>query len=288
MEDQKKKKLDKLNKGMDDARKELADAKAVSNDSMKQSYEDIELWKQKELAKGKDPAKVEKKYQKGLKTLERISERMDRYFERMDTRVDDWEFKGRLSLEKASHKKMIKKVLTSSLNKMEKILEDNPETELRYPIAGYCAINKREKINEIQYPNISREIVAFEEAIRKASKKNEYFKTFLSFVEESDSKERRIRFKKEVAETVNNIIESENISIRFLSEHTKIKYANLYNFLKKEIYSDLSFRRAHKLLWSALNIKSGMSREEVFLKFSNTLKEEWEYKEIELMKKELE
>ncbi len=61
-------------------------------------------------------------------------------------------------------------------------------------------------------------------------------------------KKRKMRKTRNIKKMVNNIIEAENISIRFLSEFTKIKYANLYNFLKKEIYTDLSFRRAHKLL----------------------------------------
>ncbi len=286
-EEKKQKKIEQLNKGMENAKIELEEARLHTKDSMKQSREDLELWKQKEIAKGVDPAKVEKKYEKGLKAIERIDQRMDRYFDRMDTKVENWDFKGRLALERAAHKKMFRKVLTSSLKKMEEILEQTPNTQLRYPIAGYCAITKREKINKLQYPNIWREVQAFENAIRKASKKDEYFKTFLSFVEEGDKKERKLKFKIDTAIMVNEIIESENISIRFLSEHTKIKYSNLYNFLKKEIYTDLSFRRAHKLLWTTLNIKHGMSREEVFIKFSNTLKENWDYKELADMEGDL-
>ncbi len=284
MIDQKsQKKIDKLDRDMEGAKTELEKSRETTKDSMNTSFEDLELWKQKELAKGKNPEKVEKQYQRGLKAVERVVERLDKFHDRMATKVDIWEFKGRIKLEKAAHKKMIKKVATSSLAKMEKILVDNPQSELRYTIAGYCGIVKKESLNPYKHPSIMKEVAKWEHAIREASKEDEYFQTFLSLVDEGDKKERKLKFKILAAEKVNKIIEEENISIRFISEFTNIKYANLYNFLKKEIYTDLSFRRAHQLLWSTINIKNGLSKEEMMLQYSEKLKqiqENWD-KELE-------
>ncbi len=284
-----KQKLDKMETEVAKAKEDLTKAKAASKDSMKQSYEDIELWKQKELAKGKDPTKVEKQYQRGLKTLERVYSRIDRFHERMDTKVEDWEYKGRVKLEKAAQRKLMKKVFTSSLAKMEQIIAEDPDTELRYPIAGYCAIKKKDSLNPVKHPNLTREVKKWEEAIKKASQKNEYFKTFLSLCADGDMKNNKLQFKKDVAETVNMILERDNISIRFLSDYSKIKYANIYNFLKKEIYTDLSFKRAHKLLWLTINIKEGYTREEAFHKYSQIIRDNWDdnkIMEVEIKEKE--
>ncbi len=277
------KKIDKLDKEMERAKTDLEKSRETTKDSMKKSFEDLELWKQKELAKGKNPEKVEKQYQRGLKTVERIDKRLDKFHDRMETKVDIWEFKGRMKLEKAAHKKMIKKVATSSLAKMEKILVENPNSELRYTIAGYCGIVKKDSLNQYKHPNILKEVTKWENALRVASKDDEYFQTFLSLVDEGDKKERKLRFKIKAAEKVNQIIDEENISIRFISEFTNIKYANLYNFLKKEIYTELSFRRTHQLLWSTINIKNGWSKEEMMFKYGEKIKiihENWD-KELE-------
>ncbi len=271
-------KITKLKEDVKKSKEGLEHSRAETKDSMKQSYEDIELWKQKELAKGKDPEKVEKQYQRGLKTLERVHLRLDRFNDKMDTKVDDWEFKGRLKIERAAHRKMMRKVLTSSLTKMEKILREDPNTDLRFPIAGYCAIKKKESVNKIKHPNIYREIQNWEDAIRKASKTNEYFKTFLEIIEEGNSKERKNIVKRIVADEVNKIIEEENLSIRFVSERTKIKYANLYNFLKKGVYTDLSMEKVRKLHWMTLYIGKGYSVDEMeghFFKFAKIIRDNW-------------
>lgn len=279
-----KKKTEKIERDSNNAKTELAKAKEVLDDTMKQSWEDLELWKQKEIAKGKDLQKVEKKYQRGVKVLERLEGRFDRMHDRNLTRVEDWDYNGRAKIEKAAYKRLILKVSTSSLAKMEKILEKDPQTDLRYVIAAYTSIVKKHKVNPIKHPLIMEEINKWENSIKKASGEDEYFKIFLSLIEEDNKKDKKLAFKKEVARRVNDILQNDNISIRFVSEYTGIKYSNLYNFLKNEIYTELSFRRAHLLLWTIINLEKGWTKEEALRKHISKMEKIKDFWDDELLK----
>ncbi len=276
-------KLEKLENDSANAKDELKKARETTRDTMKQSWEDLELWKQKELAKGKDPEKVEKKYQQGVRTVKRIEERMDRMFDRNETRIDEWNYKGRTRIEKAAHKRVIMKVATSSLSKLEKVLSNNPNTDEKYVIAAYVSIVKKSGVNPVKHPNLLKEITKWENAIKTASKEDDYFKMFLSLVEENNKKDKKKKFKIEAAKKVNQLLEDNNVSIRFLSEYTGIKYANVYNFLKNEIYTDLSFRKTHLLLWSTINLKKGITKEEALKKHIEKMEKLKDYWDSELL-----
>ncbi len=260
------KKKEKIEKDSKRSKTNIENARSIHNDQMKKSLEDLELWKQKEIAKGKDPKKVEIKYERGLKILDRLENRLGKKLDRLETRVDDWDFKGRVKLEKAARKKMLIKVATSSLAKMEKILTETPDSKMKYMIAAYASIVKKDKVNQLKHPMLSKEIINWENAIKKASKDDEYFKIFLSLIDAENKKDKRLAFKKETVKIVNDILTKEKISIRFLSEYTGIKYSNLYNFLRKDILTELSFRRTHLLLWSTKNFSQGWSKEEAISK----------------------
>ncbi len=281
--DKLKKKKEKLEKDFDKSKTLIEEARKENQDHMNKSWEDLELWKQKELAKGKDPSKVEKKYNRGAKILERIDNRLNRSLDKAETRVEDWDFNGRSRLVKAAHKKMINKVATSSIAKMERILTEDPNSDLKYIIAAYSSLVKKEKVSQLKHPRVYNEILNWERAIKEASKDDEYFKIFISLVDSNNQKDRKLTFKIETARIVNEIIEEQNISIRFLSEYTNIKYANLYNFLKKEIYTELSFHRTHLLLWATKNFSNGWTKEEALQKHIEKMKTVTEYWDHDLI-----
>ncbi len=276
----------KQNKIESNTKKALIDieySKETTDYSMKYSFEELEKWKAKELSKGKDIDKVEKRYQKGLKTLKRLESKFSNFNEKMKTNIEQWEFWNDLKFEQSFQKKIVKKISTSSLMKMEKMLNDNPNTDLRFLIAGFCGSVRRNEINPIKFPNLTKEIKKWDEAINEAIKTDEYYKIFLFFVSEQNTKEKKELFKINAANKINEILENENISIRFISEFSGIKYSNVYNFLKKDIYTDLSFKRAHKLLWHTVNLKNGWTKEESLLKHSEKIKELKDYWDKDLL-----
>ncbi len=276
-------KQNKLESDMKRASIEVEYSRETTKKSMEQSYFDLEVWKEKELLKGKNPEKVEKKYQKGLKVLKHLDYKFEKFNDKMETKIDVWEYKNNLKLEIATQKKIIGKISTSSLSKMERILVNDPESELKYMIAGFCATSRREELNILKHPNLIKEVEKWDEAIIEANKTNEYYKMFLYLIETQNEKEKKLLFKIRASKKINKIIEEEKISIRFLSEYTGLKYSNVYNFLKKEIYTDLSFKKAHQLLWILVNLKKGWAKEEAMIEYFENIKKVKEYWDEDLL-----
>lgn len=196
------------------------------------------------------------------------------------------DFKDKLKLERMAHKKIMLKIATSSLAKMEKILVNDPDTELKFPISAYCSIKKKDKLNPIKHPNLLIQVKKWENAIEKASSNDEYFKFFIEMYNELKEKDRKLNFKILTAKKVNEIIKEQNLSIRLVSEFTNIKYANLYNFLKKEVYTDISWKKSHALLCMVMNIKPGITKEEAYFLHKEKLKKVKNYWDEELLGKE--
>lgn len=271
--------LEKLEIQSKRSAEELNRSKENVKADMDKARVSIKEWEEKQLAAGKNPDKVKKQVETGYKSLVTIENKLEGMFTRLETKNEEWQFKSKSKLEKAAKRRLIRTIFTSSLNKMEKMLKEDPENPNRMYIAGYCAIAKKKNLKPVQHKHLIDEVRKWEEAVQRASKDDDYYNVYQTLLSDSDKKEKKLEFKIAAAKKINSTLEENNISIRFLSEYTGIKYPNVYNFLKKDLYSDISFRRTHQLLWSSINISLGLSKEEaakVHLEKIDKLKEYWD------------
>ena len=181
-------------------------------------------------------------------------------------------------LSKESHKVLIKKIKTTSMNKLEKMVKEDDEN--KYIIAAFCYYARRDKINSISHPNLFDVTNKYEVAISKTDKSDDPFYQVYDFLSELyHARESKKNLKIKIADEINTILkESKNISINMLANKSKIKYSNLYNFLVNKVYSNISIRNIVKVYWITLASELGLTDEEAHTKHMEMLekiKESW-------------
>ncbi len=129
---------------------------------------------------------------------------------------------------------------TRSLSKIEEMIKDDKDLRLAYVASGYVYYNKADKIKPDKQPTLYAHLLKFEKEKDSDFKKNEYRKVMDTINYYSNSKEEEIRRKKEFKEYIQSQIEDKNINLNQLSKMSGIKYSNLYNFLVKEDFNQLS------------------------------------------------
>ncbi len=177
-------------------------------------------------------------------------------------------------------KKVFNTLRTKSFNKLEKIIESNPNHKDKQVIALFAYFHKDSKLNTIKHPNLIKLANEFKVAIDKAIEDDPYYKIYVDFVHLKNKKRLSKEFKHEAIKLINQNIKDANVSINLLSEKANLKYANVYNFLEKEVYSDLSIKSTYKLLMISVATKEGWeTREETIINMLDkfeTLKQYWE------------
>lgn len=154
-----------------------------------------------------------------------------------------------------------KHIFTKKLSYLEDLVKSNESYEFKGIVAMYIYFHKSDKVSKALYPTLHKIMVSFEQAVEDAKENDPYFEVFKIY-ELKRNKEKASSFMGEAKKHINNILEEENISINQLSEFTGIKYANLFNFLKKENKKTLKLKSVHKALWLIRGLKEGLTIEE--------------------------
>lgn len=163
-------------------------------------------------------------------------------------------------------KKVFTVVHTKSVNKLEKMISDNPEHKDKVVIALFAHFHRQTKLNVLKHPNLIKLADEFRDAVVRARKNDPFYEFYLKMENASQYKKKSKEFKKEVAKLIDETLKESNTSIKTLSEVTGIKYANLYNFLENEKYTDISVKNAHLALMKSISIREGWeSKDEAIL-----------------------
>ncbi len=182
-------------------------------------------------------------------------------------------------------KKCFFRVKTKSVNKLEKIITENPNHEDKYVIALFAYSHYSQKLNPIKHPNLIDLADKMKQAIDKAVIDDPYYKFYKKFENKRKMRVRSRDYKADVAKQTKEALQETNTSIRAMAEAIDVKYANLYNFLENEKYSDLSLKNAHLLMLKTKGLVEGWglkSKEELVSKMLDKWETLSEYvKEIE-------
>lgn len=161
-----------------------------------------------------------------------------------------------------AQKKVFIAVKTTSVNKLEKMITENPNHKHRSVIALFVFFNQNGKLNPLKHPNLIKLADQFRKAVEKASKKDPFYETYLKMENAFEYKRRSNEFKHDVSIMIKESLVETNTSINALAEKSGIRYSNLYNFLEKEKYSDISVRNTHKLYMISRSLKEGWNSKE--------------------------
>ncbi len=171
--------------------------------------------------------------------------------------------------------RFLRKVTTTKkLSVLEEMVANNKEIKFKGILAMYIYFHKSDKVTKAFYPNLYMIMNEFEDAVKNARDNDPYFETFKVY-EMSRNVEQSNKFLIEARKHINSILEKENISINQLAEFTKIKYANLYNFLVKEMDGKLKLQNVHRTLWMLYGLKEGLTYEESLKLHVDKIKTLW-------------
>lgn len=154
-------------------------------------------------------------------------------------------------------KKVFKAVHTTSVNKLEKIITDDPQHKDRVIIASFAYFNSKTKVNPLRHPNLTKLSIDFKEAVTKASLKDPFYNMYLRVEALLEYKKGSVEFKREVAKGIKVELTEHNISLRALAEASDVKYSNLYNFVEHGKYSELSPKTVRKVWFKAATLSEG-------------------------------
>lgn len=166
-------------------------------------------------------------------------------------------------------KKCFFRVRTKSVNKLEKIIIENPNHEDKYMISLFAYFHYSQKLNPIKHPNLIKLADLMKVAIDKAIKDDPYYEFYKKFEKKRKYRLKAREYKIDVAEQAKEALRKTNTSIRAIAEAIDVKYANLYNFLENNKYSDLSLKKAHHLMLKTIGLEEGWgfkSKEELISK----------------------
>lgn len=167
-------------------------------------------------------------------------------------------------LNKVTEKMLVIRLKTISLNKLESKFSSNDICQKdKAFIAAYCFFAKKEDVSKIKHPNLYSNMIKFEKALNLAIEDDPYYESYNVLLKLRDKKKNSLAFKKDARLAILEILnKNKDISIRMISERVELKYANVYNFLIKEKYTDISVKNTHILFWETLGIKEGWTKSE--------------------------
>lgn len=154
-------------------------------------------------------------------------------------------------------KKVFKAVHTTSVNKLEKMITENPKHKDIGVIAVFAYFNSKTKINPLKHPNLTKLAKDFKEAVTKASLKDPFYNMYVRMEASLEYKRGTMEFKREVSKVIKEVLTESNTSIRALAEVAEVKYSNLYNFIENEKYSELSPKAVKKIWFKAATLNEG-------------------------------
>lgn len=155
-----------------------------------------------------------------------------------------------------------KKFFTRSLKKMELFLKENPNSEFVPFIGMYIYYSKFDKVTQLIYPNLFKCMKRFELAIIETPVDDPYYEVYKILKFKREHKDNKYIFLNEAKFYINKIMQEDNLSINKVAKILEIKYANVYNFLKKDKLNAISAKNVHKLLWIVWSNRQGWTLEE--------------------------
>lgn len=153
-------------------------------------------------------------------------------------------------------------VITKSLRNLEATLVKKPNFMYKEIIGMYVYYCKSDKVSNIFYPKLFEQMTLFEESLETKELTNPYYATYRTLEYRRDSKQIYSDFLMEARYYINKMLEDNpSLSLRQLSEASKVRYSNLYNFLKKN-KEHVNHQKIHKVLWILYGYINGWTMEQ--------------------------
>ncbi len=135
---------------------------------------------------------------------------------------------------------------TKSLAKLEELVKLQGEERTSFVASAYIFYNKMHLLNKFKYPTLYKHVEKFKKW--KGSKEyNDYAKVQVVLEQKINETKRDERVKNELRDYINDFLTESNTSINALSTSTKVKYSNLYNFLKKKEQQRISIDKLYEI-----------------------------------------
>lgn len=139
-------------------------------------------------------------------------------------------------------------VITKSLRNLEDILIKKPDFMYKEILGMYVYYCKPEKVSNILYPKLFEQMNMFEKALDEKELSDPYYQAYRTLEFRRDSKQISSEFLMEAKYYINKMLdENPGLTLRQLSEASKVRYSNLYNFLKKN-KDHVNHQKIHKVL----------------------------------------
>lgn len=137
--------------------------------------------------------------------------------------------------------------LTMSLRKLDEKLSAGELTRReRDAAAAYVFFNKKDKLNQVAFPNLFKEVSEFEESLKEKDPTNTKFKVYLTLEHLANKKKTDNELRDKFREYLLSSIEENDVSLNALAKKTNVHYSNLYNFLYKN-ENKLSFDKLREV-----------------------------------------
>lgn len=167
-------------------------------------------------------------------------------------------------------------VITKSLRNLEDLLIKKPNFMYKEIIGMYVYYCKHNKVSNIFYPKLYEQMTLFEKAIEERELSNSYYSSYRTLEFRRDSKQIYSDFLMEARYYINKLLDEnkDSLSLRQLSEISKVRYSNLYNFLKKD-KDHVNYKKIHKVLWILYGYSKNLTLEESIEQHKKRLNEIW-------------
>lgn len=178
-------------------------------------------------------------------------------------------------------------VISKSLRNLEDILIKKPKFMYKEIIGMYIYYCKSEKVSNIFYPKLFEQMNLFEKALEEKELSDPYYQAYRTLEFRRDSKQIYSDFLMEARYYINKMLdENPNLSLRQLAEISKIKYSNIYNFLKKN-KDHVNYQKIHRVLWILYGYTQNWTLEESIKQHKSRLNDIWLHWNVDIDKNDL-
>lgn len=144
---------------------------------------------------------------------------------------------------------LFKFVETSSLAKLEKMVEERKDYRLSAVVAAFLFHSKKDVLlkNEYKYKNLSNLYNEYSHALKTKEKDSKFYEVYNSLVVMKNRRKNKNELKQKFAKLVRKHLSNNNRSLNFYVKKLDLKYSNSYNFVYKNNLAALSLEKANLL-----------------------------------------